>query len=67
MLVSKLPRSGRDRWSRKFLPIRRKHKFKLDMMDFIQFVNSETAIVTDPIFWKERVEQYLEKRRNNKK
>ena len=37
------------------------------MMDFIQFVNSETATVTDPIFWKERVEQYLEKRRNNKK
>ena len=37
------------------------------MMDFIQFVNSETAIVTDPIFWKERVEQYLENRRNNKK
>ena len=37
------------------------------MMDFIQFVNDETVIVTDPIFSKEAVQQYVEKRPNNKK
>ena len=38
-----------------------------DRMDFIQFVNEETVIVTDPIFSKEAVEQYFQKRPNNKK
>ena len=38
-----------------------------DMMDFIQFVNDETVIVTNPIFLKEVVEQYVENRPNNKK
>ena len=66
MLVSKLPGSGRDSWSRQILAIRR-HKREPDMMDFIQFVNDETVIVTDPIFSKEAVEQYVEKRPNNKK
>ena len=37
------------------------------MMDFIQFVNDETVIVTNSIFSKEAVEQYVEKRPNNKK
>ena len=36
------------------------------MMDFIQFVNDEAVIVTDTIFLKEAVEQYVEKRPNNK-
>ena len=35
------------------------------MTDFIQFVNDET--VTKPIFLKEAVEQYVEKRPNNRK
>ena len=67
MLVSKLPGSGRDRWSRRVLVIRRKNKREPDMMDFIQFVNDETVIVTNSIFSKEAVEQYVEKRPNNKK
>ena len=52
MLVLKLPGSGRDRWSRKVLAIRRKDKREPDMMDFIQFVNDNTVIVTNPIFLK---------------
>ena len=67
MLVSKLPGSGRDRWSRKVLKIRRKHRRWPDKMDLIQFVNDETVIVTDPILLKEAVEQYVEKRPNNRK
>ena len=37
------------------------------MTDFIQFVNDETVIVAKPIFLKEAVEQYVEKRPNNRK
>ena len=36
------------------------------MMDFIQFVNDQTVIVSDPIFFKEAVEQYVEKKPNNR-
>ena len=65
MLVSKLPWSGRE--SQKVLAIRRKYNRETDMMDFVQFVNDKTVIVTDPIFSKEAVEQYVEKRPKNKK
>ena len=37
------------------------------MMDFIKFVNDKTVIVTNPIFSKKAVEQYVEKRPNNRK
>ena len=37
------------------------------MADFIQFVNDETLIVTDPVFSKEAVEQYVEKKPSCKK
>ena len=43
---------------KKVLAIRRKHKREPDI--FIQFVNGKTVIVTDPIFSKEAVEQYVE-------
>ena len=37
------------------------------MTDFIQFVNDETLIVTDPVFSKEAVEQYVVKKPSYKK
>ena len=37
------------------------------MADFIQFVNDETLIVTDPVFSKEAAEQYLEKKQSYNK
>ena len=67
MLVSKLPRSGRDRSSRKVLTIRKKHKRETDMMDFLKFVNDETVTVSNPVFSKEAVKQYVEKKPNNRK
>ena len=67
MKFSKLPGKGRDMWSRKVLAIRRKCKREPDMTDLIQFVNDETVIVTNSILLKEAVEQYVEKRPNNKK
>ena len=56
MLLSKLPGSVRDKWSQKVLPIWRRGNREPEMADFIQFVNGETLIVTDPVFSKKAVE-----------
>ena len=52
MLLCKLLGSVRDKWSRKVLKIRRRDDREPEMADLIQFVNSETLIVTDPVFSK---------------
>ena len=65
MLLSKLPGSVRDKWSQVFT-IRRRGNREPEMADFIQFVNDETLIVTDPEFSKEAVEQHVEKPSYNK-
>ena len=67
MLLSKLPESAREKWSRKVLTIRRKGNREPEMADFIQFVNDETVIVTDPVFSNETVEKYVEKKPSYKK
>ena len=59
MLLSKLPGSVRDKLSWKVLTIRRRGNREPEMADFIQFVNDETRIVTDPAFSREAVEQYV--------
>ena len=67
MLLSKLPGSVRDKWSRKILTIQRRGNRVPEMADFIQFVNNETLIGTDPVFSKEAVEQNVEKKPSYKK
>ena len=67
MLLSKLPGSVRGKWSRKVLTIRRRGNREPEMADFIQFVNDETLIVTDPVFSEEAVEQYVVKKPSYKK
>ena len=67
MLLSKLPGSARDKWSRKVLAIPRKVSREPEMVDFIQFVNDETLVVTDPVFSKEAIERYVEKSSYKKK
>ena len=67
MLLSKLPGSARDKWSRGVLAIRRKDSREPEMADFIQFVNDETLIITDPVFSREAIEPYAEKKPSQKK
>ena len=67
MLLSKLSGSARDKWSRNVLIIHRKNKTEPDLTDFIHFVNDETLIVSDPIFSKEAVEQYSDKKTNSRR
>ena len=67
MLLSKLPRSVRDKWTRKVLTTRRMGNREPEVADFIQFVDDETLIVTDPVFSKEAAEHYAEKKPSYKK
>ena len=64
MLLSKLPGGARDKWSRRVLLIRRNQKRDPELADFIKFVNDENMIVNDPVFSREAVEQYIEKKTN---
>ena len=67
MLLSKLPGSARDKWSRKVLTIRQNQGREPELSDFIKFVDNETLIVSDPLFSKAAVDEYFEKRSNHKR
>ena len=62
ILLSKLNGGTRDKGSRKVLGIRRKLERDPDLADLIDFVSDENLVVNDPIFSKEAVEQYIEKK-----
>ena len=66
-LLLKLPGSARYRWSRNVLTLCRRPKREPDLTDFIHFSNNETLIVSDPIFSKKVVEQYIDKRLNSRR
>ena len=59
MLQSKLPGSASDKWSRKVLTIRKNQRRELKLSDFIKFVDNEKRIVSDPLFSKAAVDEYL--------
>ena len=62
MLLPKLPGQLRDRWNREVYCIRAKHSREPQFKDLINYVNKETTLVSDPLFSKEAVEQYLDKK-----
>ena len=62
LLLSKIPGGTRDKWSRRFLEIRRKQGKEPELTDFIEIFNAENLIVNDPVFSKEAVEQYIDKK-----
>ena len=66
MLLSKLPGSARDKWSRKVLTIRWNQRKEPERSDFIKFVDNEILIVSNPLFSKAAADEYLEKRPNHK-
>ena len=60
ILVSKLPRSLRDRWNRKVQVVRRSFGREPCLSDFASFVHEETTLVNDPIFSKDAVLEYAQ-------
>ena len=61
MLLSNLLGQLRDRWNREVYSIRAKHSREPELKDLINYVDKKTALVSDPLFSKEAVEQYLGK------
>ena len=61
MLLSKLPGSARDKWSRKVLTIRQHQRREPELSDFIKCIDNETLIVRNPLFSKDAVDEYLVK------
>ena len=62
MLLSKLPGHLKNRWNREVYSIRAKHSREPELKDLINYANKGTTLVSDPLFSKEAVEQYLDKR-----
>ncbi|XP_050400843.1 uncharacterized protein LOC126817746 [Patella vulgata] len=51
-LMEKLPYNCKERWRRNAAQIRLSQYRKVDFQDFVEFVNAEVDIVTDPVFGK---------------
>ena len=60
-LTSKLPGNARDKWNRKVLSIRRHRAEDPELADFIDFINDETLLASDPLFSREALKVYVEK------
>ena len=55
-LISKLPGNARDKWNRKAMMIRRSHGGEPELSDFIDFVDDETLLASDPLFSQEALQ-----------
>ena len=60
-LISKLPSHARDKWNRKVIMIRRFHGREPELSDFIDFVDDEALLASDPLFSQEPLKQYNER------
>ena len=49
MVLSKIPGGARGKCSKRVLLIRRKQGKEPEMVDYIDFVNDENLIVSDPV------------------
>ena len=64
MLLSKLSGNLRDKWVGLVMKVRRKKQREATLCDFIDFISEETMLVNNPLFSKEAIEPYTEKRSN---
>ena len=64
MLLSKLSGNLKDTWVGLVMKVRRKEQREATLCDFIDFISEETMLVNNPLFSKEAIEPYNEKRSN---
>ena len=62
MLLSKLPGKIRDKWVRAVMDVRTKEHREGNLGDFIKLIHEETMLVNDPLFSKEAVDPYTDKK-----
>ena len=64
-LLSKLPGGLQDRWNRTVYYMRRKSNKEPRLSDLISFIDEETALLNDPLFSRDALAQYQEKKGKN--
>ena len=62
MLLSKLLGKIRGKWVRAVMDVRTKEHIEGTLGGFIQLIHKETMLVNDPLFSKEDVDQYTDKK-----
>ena len=62
LVLSKLPGHTRERWNRSVMSIRRRYSREPDFADLIHFVKDEATLVNNPLFSKEALSRYIDKR-----
>ena len=62
LVLSKLPGHTRERWNRSVMSIWRRYSREPDFADLIRFVEDEATLVNDPLFSKEALSGYVDKR-----
>ena len=60
MMISKFPRHIRDSWNRKVLSSRKRHQREPTLSDLSYFIEEESALVNDPLFFNSAVDECLE-------
>ena len=53
MMASKLHGGLTERWNREVSKIRRHHRREPDLEDFIMYIEEETVVMNDPLFFRE--------------
>ena len=61
MILSKLPFHLQDRWNRNTLKMRRMRSREPPLFDLANFVEDEMTLVSDPLYSRDAVSQYVEK------
>ena len=62
LVLSKLPGNTREKWDRNFMNIRRIHLREPDFADIIHFVDDEATLANEPLFSKEALSGYVDKK-----
>ena len=62
LVLSKLPGHTRERWNRSVMFVWRRYSREPDFSDLIHFVEDEATLVNDPLFSKEALSGYVDKR-----
>ena len=62
LVLSKLPGISREKWNRTVLNIRRRHLREPDFADLIHFVDDEATVANDPLFSKDALSAYVDRK-----
>ena len=62
MILSKIPGFLQDKWNRHVHKIRKNHARETGLLHLTNFIEGEMTIVNDPLFSREAVGQYIDKR-----